>query len=272
MVIERTSFIFITDLYHLDPIALKHLLDKKVKEYNHMGFIEKDPICIPHQFQLKQDIEISGLFASLFAWGKREIIIGKLNDLMNRMDYKPFEFLWKKEKDWHTLLGFKHRTIKEEDCLSILYFLKDHYKKYETLESAFSIKKYEEEHIEQALIHFQNQIFSHKKFSIRSRKHISSPLQKSSCKRLCMFLRWMVRNDEQGVDFGHWKNFQPSQLVIPMDVHVSRVAFRLGLISSTQSNWNHALQLTHRLKELDALDPVKYDYALFSLGVEEKVI
>jgi len=250
------------------PVHLKQFLDSKVKEYNRPAFIKDDPISIPHGFTKKQDIEIAGFFAAIFSWGNRTTIIAKSKELMRRMDNSPYEFIKTHQaKDLKNLKGFKHRTFHEDDLYYFVEFLHQHYLKYASLETAFFPT--EQHNIEQGLIYFKQYFFSFEHLK-RTEKHISSPLQKSTCKRLNMFLRWMVRNDNKGVDFGLWKNISPSQLICPIDVHVARVAKKLSLLKRKQVDWLAAIELTEALRQLDSNDPVKYDFALFNLGVIEK--
>lgn len=249
---------------------LKGFLDAKVDQYNQPKFIADDPISIPHQFTHKQDIEIAAFFAAILAWGQRKTIINKCKELMQRMDNAPYQFMLQHtDADLKALLGFKHRTFNDTDLLYFIAFLSSHYKHSDSLESAF-FPSAVKEIIEPSLNLFRAYFFSLEDFPSRTKKHISSPLQKSTCKRLNMFLRWMVRKDNAGVDFGIWHQIPASALICPCDVHVDRVARRLGLISRKQSDWQTALELTSSLRDLDPLDPVKYDFALFGLGVEEK--
>lgn len=254
------------DLQHL-----KQLLNARVKLYNKPSFIEKDPVCIPHSFSKKQDIEISGLFAAILAWGNRTTIINNSRKLMQWMDNKPHDFiLHHKDNDLKTFVHFVHRTFNATDLLYFISFLQYHYQQYDSLEDAFVPgKRYTEETIEQALIHFHHYFFSIE-HPERTRKHISTPERNSACKRLNMYLRWMVRRDAQGVDFGIWKKIKPHQLICPFDVHVARVAERLGLLDNIKSNWNNAILLTNHLKVFNPNDPAVYDYALFGLGIEER--
>jgi uncharacterized protein (TIGR02757 family) len=255
---------------------IHQLLDQKVKQYNHIEFIEKDPICIPHLFTKQQDIEIAGFFAAIFAWGNRTTIINKSKELLERMDNAPFSFCTQhQEKDLKKLLDFAHRTFNDTDLLYCIEFFKKHYSKNESLENAFfysesigSINKTSV--VEQALTHFQDYFFSLEDAPARTKKHISSPVSGSTCKRLNMFLRWMVRKDKQGVDFGIWKKISPADLIMPIDVHVARVSRGLGIVKRTQTDWQTAIELTNYCRTLDSKDPVKYDFALFSLGVIEK--
>lgn len=248
--------------------SLKSFLDSKVEEYNKLSFIKDDPVSIPHLFTKKQDIEIAGFFASIFAWGNRTIIINKSKELMQWMDMSPHQFITSHtENDLKKLLSFKHRTFNITDLLYFIQFLKHHYSNNASLETAFT--KWGND-VETILIGFHHYFFSLEDVPLRTKKHIATPEKKSNCKRLNMYLRWMVRCDNKGVDFGIWKKIEPSQLICPMDVHVARVVRRFNLIQRKQTDWQAALELTEYLKTLDASDPVKYDFALFALGVIEK--
>ena len=258
-------------------IQLQDFLNQKVQEYNQQTFIASDPISIPHRFTQKQDIEIAGFFAAIFAWGNRKTIINKCNELMLLMDNAPYQFISQhEEKELKRFLSFKHRTFNATDLLHFIRVLRHHYENDNSidtsLETAFSKALYrKDETVENALKSFHDYFFSFEDSPGRTKKHISTPANNSSCKRLNMFLRWMVRKDEAGVDFGIWTTIKPHQLVCPLDVHVQRVALRLGLISSEKSDWKTALELTTNLKHLDPKDPVKYDIALFSMGVKQKI-
>jgi len=248
---------------------LKEFLDEKVERYNRIDFIEHDPIQIPHRFGKKQDIEIAGFFAATLAWGQRKTIINKCTELLALMDNAPHDFLLRHtENDLKRFLKFKHRTFNATDTLYYIEFLSWFYKKYSSLENAFKFPKHDPT-IEQGLINFHHLFFSLPHSPQRTRKHLPTPERKSTCKRINMFLRWMVRKDDKGVDFGLWKEIQPSQLVCPCDVHVERVARKLKLIKRKQTDWVTALELTLNLRRLDPHDPVKYDFALFGMGVEE---
>lgn len=256
--------------------GLKKLLDRKVIQYNQPSFIEKDPVSVPHRFQQLQDIEISAFFAALFAWGNRTSIINSCNRLLFAMDNAPYDFVKNhKPVDLKPLLTFVHRTFNATDLFWLLRVLQRHYQRYDTLEIAFSqfINPLSTD-ITQALIGFHEYVFSDPDAPERSRKHIATPAKNSACKRLNMYLRWMVRQDKglerPYVDFGIWKNIKPSQLICPLDVHVGDVARRLNLLDRTQNDWKSAVELTARLKTLDPSDPVKYDYALFGMGVMER--
>jgi len=258
----------------LEFLELKDFLDLKVDQYNRPAFITNDPICIPHRFSKKQDIEIAAFFAAILAWGQRKTIINKCTDLFNRMDNDPYNFmLLHSDDDLKGLLNFKHRTFNDTDLLYFVSFFKSHYDLSDTLETAFLPSDFADHDnftAEHALNHFRSYFFSLPDSPRRTVKHISSPLQKSTCKRLNMFLRWMVRKDKMGVDFGVWNSILPSDLICPCDVHVDRVARRLGMISRKQTDWRTAVELTEELRKFDPADPVKYDFALFGLGVEEK--
>ncbi len=250
---------------------LKLFLNKKVDEYNQPSFISADPICIPHAFTKKPDIEISGFFAALFAWGNRTTIINKSKELMHLMDNSPHQFIvGHTDKELKSLLDFKHRTFNTTDLLYFIHFLQYHYNKHASLETAFIPNKKNVVVIEDALNYFFGYFFNMEDAPPRTKKHVAAPFKGSTCKRLNMFLRWMVRSDNKGVDFGIWKRIKPSDLICPVDLHVARVARKLKLIERKQTDWLTAVELTENLKKLDAKDPVKYDFALFSLGVGEK--
>lgn len=251
---------------------LKEFLDRKVDEYNQPSFVNSDPVCVPHSFKQQQDIEIAGFFAAVFAWGNRTTIIQKCKELMQRMDNAPFDFIrYHEEHHLKQLLGFRHRTFNDTDLLYFVSFLRQHYKKNRSLETAFSQwMQHGDADTGNALSGFYHYFFTMEHVPERTKKHIASPEKKSTCKRLSMFLRWMVRNDDRGVDFGIWKQFKPSQLVCPVDLHVARVARRFKLLDRQQTDWQAALDLTAHLRQLDPRDPVKYDFALFGLGIMEK--
>jgi len=257
---------------------LKLFLDSKVAQYNRPDFIKNDPVCIPHLFTKKQDIEIMGFWAATLAWGQRVTIINKCKELIALMDNAPYDFIINHEEpDLKKLLHFKHRTFNDIDTLYFIAFFRYHYQNHESLESAFmppnplkGEQKGEAEPIEKYLNHFRQYFFSLPDYPHRTKKHVSSPSQGSTCKRLNMFLRWMVRKDNCGVDFGIWNHIKPSELITPCDLHVDRVARKLNLITRKQTDWQTAIELTQRLREFDPTDPVKYDFALFALGIEEK--
>jgi uncharacterized protein (TIGR02757 family) len=251
--------------------SLTDFFTEKVEQYNQPSFIPNDPVCIPHLFTQQQDIEISAFFAAIFAWGNRTTIINKSKELMQLMDMQPHQFcLHASSKELKKLQEFKHRTFNATDLFYCIEFFRFHYNKYDSLEEAFLPNNKKPSTIFEALVHFHHYFFALEDVPKRTRKHIANPAKGSTCKRLNMFLRWMVRQDKQGVDFGIWKNISPSQLVCPIDVHVARVAKRFGLLDRKQIDWQAAEELTRYLQKLDPADPVKYDFALFGLGVMEK--
>ena len=243
-------------------------MEKKVDQYNQPSFIINDPICVPHLFTKKQDIEIAGFFSSIFAWGNRTTIIQKAKELMQLMNMQPYEFCLDHDPEkLRSLLQFKHRTFNATDLLYFIEFLKHHYTKHSSLEVAFTIHG---ETAEQMLTGFHHYFFSMEDVPPRTKKHVSTPEKNSTCKRLNMFLRWMVRQDDKGVDFGIWKSISPSQLICPIDIHVARVSRHFKLLQRKQTDWQAALELTDTLRQFDPNDPVKYDFALFALGVAER--
>ena len=278
---------------------LQDFLEKKVLEYNHPSFIAKDPVSVPHRFSAMQDIEIAGLFAAIFAWGNRTTIIRKSNELLKGMDDAPFDFIKNHmPSDLKRFLHFKHRTFNSTDLVYFIRFLKSHYGQNNSLESAFlpgnligiknnrfntiitntgkqktllnSDTHADNEFARMALSIFYKRFFSLKNAPERTQKHIASPDRNSTCKRLNMYLRWMVRQDNNGVDFGIWKKISAADLICPVDLHVARVARGFGLITRKQTDWQTAIELTLALRKMDKTDPVKFDFALFGLGVMEK--
>ncbi len=257
---------------------LVDLLNAKADQYNRPSFIERDPISIPHQFNRRQDIEIMGFWAAVLAWGQRPVILKKSAELVDLMDGAPYDFVKNhEESDLKRFLAFKHRTFNATDALYFLHFFHQYYSQHDTLEDAFRPDETVGPAIrgpagaatvEPALIAFHDRFCCDPFFPERTRKHIATPARNSSCKRLLMFLRWMVRRDKQGVDFGLWTRLRPDQLIMPIDVHVNRVSRALGLLTRPQTDWKAALELTETLRRLDSTDPVRYDFALFGLGVE----
>ncbi len=243
----------------------KHL-DKAVGLYNHVDFIENDPIQIPHRFSRKEDIEIAGFLSASIAWGQRKSIIKNANLLMDLMDNSPYQFLME-EKEFVRFNRFVHRTFNGIDCLFFLNSLKNIYQNYGGLEQVFTDGFQKNETIFGALHHFRN-LFLNMPHEARSRKHLSDVTTNSAAKRLNMFLRWMVRKDEQEVDFGLWKNMPMSALMLPLDVHTGDVGRALGLISRKQNDWKTVEEITAILRTFDAQDPIKYDFALFGMGIE----
>ncbi|XOV91120.1 MAG: TIGR02757 family protein [Bacteroidota bacterium] len=250
--------------------SLKAYLDELVDKYNQPGFIPNDPISIPRGYTKKQDIEITGFVAAMLAWGQRKTIINKCLEFFRYMDNAPHDFILNhSENDLKPFLQFKHRTFNPTDALYFIAFFRWHYRQHQSLEEAFFPDAYNPS-METRLNHFFHHFFSLPDHPKRTYKHIPSPMRNSACKRMNMFLRWMIRKDDQGVDFGIWDSIDPSELICPCDLHVDRVARRLGLITRRQTDWKTALELTENLRLLDAHDPVKYDFALFGLGIEER--
>lgn len=251
---------------HKSRQALKLILDQKVELYNQPSFIKDDPISIPHRYHKLQDIEISGFWTAMLSWGQRKTIINKANLLMEMMDDAPYDFIMNhSDVDLKALLAFKHRTFQPDDTLYFVSFFKDYYSRHDSLQDAFKGKD-----TAARLTSFHNTFFALPDKLERTRKHVSTPTRKSSCKRLNMFLRWMVRKDNSGVDFGIWDTISPADLMIPLDVHVFKVSKHLGLLKRDKTDWRAVEELTSQLRLLDSADPVKYDYALFSMGVLEK--
>lgn len=250
---------------------IKEFLDRKVEQYNTPSFIESDPISIPHMFEKKQDKEIMGFFAAIFAWGQRKTIIAKAKELATRMDNSPYSYIKDcTDNDLKQLLGFKHRTFNDTDLLYCVDFMKRHYSVFDSLEYAFFPK--ENMSVQEGLNYFHHYFFNHQDAPDRTKKHIPSPERKSACKRLNMYLRWMVRNDNCGVDFGIWNKVEPKDLICPLDLHVDRAARKLGLLERDKADWSAASELTNNLLLLDKNDPVKYDFALFGISIEDKCI
>lgn len=248
---------------------LEKFLNSKAAFYNNDRFIPSDPISVPHRFSGKQDIEIASFFAAIFSWGKRSIIINKANELMRLMDEAPYQFITEHEPtDLKRLLAFKHRTFNTTDLLYFIERLRLWYSEHASLEDA--ILSQPQLTVKENLSLFYHLFFDQEDFPQRTVKHIATPDKKSHCKRLNMLLRWMVRKDNNGVDFGIWSSIAPAKLIIPMDVHVARVAQKLALVEpKAPLNWQAAEKLTEQLAIFDPSDPVKYDFALFGLGIEE---
>lgn len=258
---------------------LHTFLEENYKRYNRPDFIESDPISIPHQFSKKEDIEIAAFFSATIAWGQRKTIINNANELMKRMDLDPYNFtLHHTKKDLLQFKKFKHRTFNGADCTFFIKSLQNIYKKHGGLEATFSdipspteaglVQKNSFGGVRSAITNFRKIFFSIP-HPHRTGKHVSNPDANSSSKRLNMFLRWMVRKDNCGVDFGVWNNINMSQLMCPLDIHSGNVARKLGLLVRKQNDWQSVEELTSRLREFDINDPAKYDFALFGLGVSD---
>ncbi|MBU3822585.1 TIGR02757 family protein [Flavobacteriaceae bacterium XHP0103] len=252
----------------MNKTELKEFLDTKVDQYNNPKFIESDPLQIPHIFTKKEDIEIAGFLTATIAWGNRKSIINNAKRLMVLLDNAPHDFIINHdETDLEKLNGFVHRTFNGDDAIQFVKSLKHIYLNHGGLESVFT-KHTEHNSMQPAISKFKS-IFFEIDHLPRTQKHISDPLKNSAAKRINMYLRWMVRNDQRGVDFGIWNNLSPSQLSCPLDVHSGNVARKLGLLKRKQNDGKALNELDLQLRKLDAEDPVKYDFALFGLGVFE---
>lgn len=250
----------------LNKTELKEFLDEKAKLYNNPKFIETDPIQIPHQFSLKEEIEISSFLVSAIAWGNRKMIIRNGFRMMELMGNSPYDFVMNhKEADLERFNGFVHRTFNETDFKYFIKALKNIYTNYNGLEAVFNT---ENNSLQHTISEFKK-LFFEIEHPTRTTKHISDPLKGSAAKRLNMWLRWLCRKDNNGVDFGIWQNVNPSQLSCPLDVHSGNVARKLGLLKRKQNDAKALLELDTSLRKLDPKDPVKYDFALFGLGVFE---
>lgn len=253
-----------------DLSDIKRLLDSRVLQYNSLDFIDTDPIQIPHRFSKKEDIEIAGFLTATISWGQRKSIINNANKLMNFMDNLPHDFLLEADNaDWKRVTKFVHRTFNGDDCLCFLKSLKNIYLNENGLETVFT-EGYKKEYTAfSALKHFRK-VFLSVPHDNHVTKHVSDVTANSSAKRLNMFLRWMVRDDWKEVDFGLWKNIPSSVLMLPLDVHTGDVARAYGLLNRKQNDWKAVEEITSILRTFDPFDPIKYDFALFGIGVFEK--
>ncbi|GAA4277446.1 TIGR02757 family protein [Aquimarina mytili] len=253
----------------LDILDLKGFLDEKASFYEQPKFIETDPIQIPHLFTQKEDIEISGFLTATISWGNRKSILTNAHKLMGLLGNTPYDFVMHHTKtDLERLEGFVHRTFNSIDLSYFIIALKEIYTNHGDMES-FYAQFSTENNFQNAIHHFKKEFFSLPHLT-RTEKHISDPYKNSAAKRINMFLRWMVRDSKAGVDLGIWKNLSPSQLSCPLDVHSGNVARKLGLLKRKQNDGKALSELDEKLRKLDPIDPVKYDYALFGLGVFEK--
>ena len=248
---------------------LKEFLDAKVTQYNTPAFIDPDPVSIPHMFSLKEDREIAGFLAATIAWGNRKSILKNAVKMMDLMGNTPYDFVMNhKEEDLERLEGFVHRTFNGDDFKGFIKGLQHIYQKYHGLEGVFT--KYQTHDSLQPAISKFRELFFEAPHLPRSGKHLANPMRGSAAKRVNMYLRWMIREDSYGVDFGLWKDISPSKLSCPLDVHSGNVARKLGLLSRKQNDARAVAELDQALQRLDPEDPVKYDFALFGLGVSEK--
>ena len=246
---------------------LKEFLDSKYLQYNQKKFIESDPIQVPHNFTFKKDIEISSFLTATIAWGQRKTIIKNSFKMMNLLDNSPYDYIINSTEKEIDKLNIKHRTFNEIDFRYFIKRLKYIYKEYGNLENIF-FENVKNNTLHNSIHNFKSLFFKNN-FPLRTTKHISDPYKGSACKRINMFLRWMVRKDSNGVDFGIWNKISPSYLSCPLDVHSGRVARKLGILNRTQNDHKAVLELDKKLRILDSNDPVKYDFSLFGLGVFE---
>ena len=252
----------------MNQSELKDFLDEKVELYNNPNFIESDPVQIPHLFSQKEDIEIAGFLSATIAWGNRKMIIKNAHRMMDLMGNAPYDFVMShQENDLERLESFVHRTFNGQDFTSFIQSLQHIYKNHNGLEAVFT--KHEKNNSLQGSIHEFKKLFFEIQHQNRTQKHISDPMNGSAAKRINMYLRWMCRQDNKGVDLGIWKNISPTSLSCPLDVHSGNVARKLGLLPRKQNDGKALAELDSKLRELDPNDPVKYDFALFGLGVFE---
>jgi uncharacterized protein (TIGR02757 family) len=248
---------------------LKEFLDEKVEKYNRIDFIEADPISIPHRFTGKEDIEISGFLAATIAWGNRTMILRSANRMMNYLDNSPYDYIMHhSDSDLERISTVIHRTFNAADFIYFIKALKHVYKAQNGLEGIFNQYRTQDS-LQPAIHHFRNMFFE-LPHNARTMKHISDPFKGSAAKKINMYLRWMIRNDNKGVDFGLWKSISPSILSCPLDVHSGNIARKLGLLTRTQNDARAVAELDSILRSFDSADPVKYDFALFGLGAIEK--
>ncbi|MFE3848807.1 TIGR02757 family protein [Flavobacterium sp. LB3P45] len=256
----------------MNTSELKDFLDEKVIQYNNFDFIESDPVQIPHLFSIKEDIEIAGFLSATIAWGNRKMIIKNSHRMMDLMGNAPYDFVMSHtENDLQRLETFVHRTFNGQDFASFIRSLKHIYKNHGGLETIFTQDQSQgiETASTQSSIHQFKKIFFEIPHQYRTQKHISDPFNNSAAKRINMFLRWMIRQDNKGVDLGIWKGISPAALSCPLDVHSGNVARKLGLLNRKQNDGKALAELDLQLRILDSSDPVKYDFALFGLGVFE---
>lgn len=247
---------------------LKNFLDEKVLQYNTLDFIDSDPVQIPHRFSIKEDVEISGFLAATIAWGNRKMIINNANKMMKLMGNSPYDFVMNfSENDLDDLDGFVHRTFNSDDLKFFMKSLRNIYQHHGGLEEVFAKNKTSDS-MQTSISNFKQTFFEIEHLP-RTTKHISDPLNNSAAKRINMFLRWMIRDDKQGVDLGIWKSIPTSILSCPLDVHSGNVARKLGILTRKQNDAKALKELDTKLREMDENDPVKYDFALFGLGVFE---
>jgi len=253
-----------------DDQYIAEFLEEKYVQYNTKGFISTDPILIPHQYNMQEDIEIAAFLTAIMAWGSRSQIIKKTQELLVLMDHQPYDFVMEAaHRELKTIRRFQYRTFLGPDVEFFLMSLQNLYRHHGGLRESFEEGYKRSGSLYETLIQFRKLFFSFPG-PLRTRKHIADVMKGSAAKRLNMLLRWMVRKDRNGVDFGIWPGIPASALMIPLDVHTGTVARKLGLLTRKQDDWKAVEELTARLREFDPNDPVKYDYALFGLGIFEK--
>lgn len=251
----------------MDNSELKAFLDQKAEYYEQAAFLNEDPVQIPHRFSLREDIEVSAFFSATIAWGQRKTIIQNASKLVELMGNSPYDFVMShREEHLDRFSNWCHRTFQPQDLTYFLMALRQLYRNFGTLEKLFL--RPDEPNLKMGIHRFHQEFFSFDP-APRTRKHVSDPLKGSAAKRLNMFLRWMVRSPHRGVDFGLWKSIDPAQLSCPLDVHSGNIARKLGLLKRTQNDWKSVDELDTALRSFDPVDPVKYDFALFGLGVFE---
>ncbi len=244
---------------------LYDLLEKKYFEFSRLNFIDDDPISIPHKFSKKEDIEISGFLTAIISWGQRKTIINNANRLLEIMDHAPADFIRNhQEIDLEKAIGFVHRTFNADDLMYFFTALQEIYKNSGGLEQEFTVNKAVDN--SGRLSNFKKSFFKLEHLK-RTEKHIADPLKGSTAKRINMYLRWMVRTNKEGIDFGIWKTMNPSDLMLPLDIHTSTVGRKLGLLKRKQNDWKAVNEITTQLRLFDAKDPIKYDFALFGMGI-----
>jgi uncharacterized protein (TIGR02757 family) len=253
---------------HKAFLELKDILEEKADLYNRLTFIDDDPISIPHLFSKKEDIEISGLLTAIISWGQRKTLIRNAREMMTRMDDAPHDFVLNhSETELQRFQHFVHRTFNGNDCQFFIRRLGEVYRKHNTLEQLFALKSGS---LFDGIVHFRQVMFD-AAVPQGTSKHLADPSAGSAAKRINMYLRWMVRNDARKIDFGIWKSISMANLMIPLDVHSGGVARKLGILQRKQDDWRAVEELTGFLRQLDAADPVRFDYALFGMGVNEKL-
>jgi len=254
----------------MTPQELKAFLDAKHDEFNVPTFIEPDPISIPHRYTRKEDIEIAGLLTAIISWGRRDLIIRGASQMMSILWDAPYDFVMQaEEEEIKRMQDFVYRTFQGVDGYYIVKGLRKVYQEMGGLEEVMRLSEGATD-TQAGVMQLREAIGSVEGFPKRTYKHLSNPAKGSSAKRINMFLRWMVRKDRRGVDFGIWNNMRPDQLICPLDFHTGNVGRKLGMITRKSNDWKAALQLTEGLRKLDPHDPVKYDFSLFGLGIYER--